>query len=41
MEEEEPVSAVGRGVRGVVRVLGEGLEQPFKTVPGGSPDSCQ
>ena len=28
MEEEEPVSAVGRGVRGVVKVLGEGLGQP-------------
>lgn len=29
MEEEEPVSAAGHGVRGVVEVLGEGLEQPI------------
>lgn len=28
MEEEEPVSAAGSGVRSVVEVLGEGLEQP-------------
>lgn len=29
MEEEEPMSAAGHGVRHVVEVLGKGLEQPF------------